>query len=554
MASVGPPCATRKSSNIRINLSAAELAQLENQLRSEFGPFVVSPERAEELKEILALADKDIDMYDSEIAHHQEQIMIAQAKKQPLITQHAKLRSLLSPMRRLSNEVLLHIFEYVCEENLLQSYPWFSNQPPLTELTSPAITYLPTMAISSVCSRWHVLALSSPSLWANIRVEMYSPAQDKATALVGFVDTVARFLDRSGDRPLSLSLYLLDTPNYEIEEPLLTMLTQHARRWETFTYSGDSSLTQHVTLSNLHFPLLVELDIGTFDDRDGISPDFNCFEHAPRLCTLGTPKMFTSKVPSHQLHHLILRDGHSRLVDMLHKCPLVKSLEVVGWEAYDPQSSEPYTSRTITSLSIIKGHEPSLELILLTFNLPSLNTFVLESYDMSSGYWATKTFISFISRSSCMITTFILYGMVLSDSDLLAALQVMPSLLHLVIEDSQLAQYRPIISNLIPRLIHHESTSISLVPKLHTLRLVSQCNNDNGTFDDSAFVSMVESRWFRPGSDRSAAMSLLGRTSIRSVFLRFEWREVDAEIYKPLRILDTEGLRVVVVDANGVQV
>ncbi|KAF9072205.1 hypothetical protein BDP27DRAFT_435015 [Rhodocollybia butyracea] len=232
--------------------------------------------------------------------------MVVQAEKQRLVAQRAKLHSLLSPMspiRRLSNEVLLHIFEYVCEENLLQSYPWFSDRRPLIELISPVITYLPTMAISSVCSRWRVLALSSPSLWANIKVEMYTPAGEKATALVGFVDTVARFLERSGNWPLSLSLYMEGIPSYETGQPPLTFLTQHARRWKTFMYRGDCLLT---------------------------------------------------------------------------KCPSVKSLGLVGWEDYDLESSTHYMSRNITSLTIMRDYDSYLELVLLTFNLPSLNTIVLD--------------------------------------------------------------------------------------------------------------------------------------------------------------------------------
>ncbi|KAF9058749.1 hypothetical protein BDP27DRAFT_1343012 [Rhodocollybia butyracea] len=200
-----------------------------------------------------------------------------------------------------------------------------------------------------------------------------------------------------------------------------------------------------------------------------------------------------------------------------------------------------------------------LELVLLTFDLPSLNMIVIDSNEGASVNWPTEIFISFISRSSCMITTFTLHGTPLSDLDLIAVLHVMPSLFHLEIEDynwgNLQAQYSPITSNLISSLIQHESTSVSLVPKLHTLRLVSQ-RRHTGTFDDSIFVSMVESRWFRPGSDRSAAMSKMGRSCIllRSVVLKFTWRKLNAKVYKPLWILDKEGLRVVVAGKNGIQV
>ncbi|KAF9072207.1 hypothetical protein BDP27DRAFT_1418359 [Rhodocollybia butyracea] len=544
MASPDPPCATWKFTNIHINLSPAELAHLDNKLWSEYGPFVVSPERAEELKEILALADNDIEMYASEVARIQEQLMVVQTKKERLETQRAKLRSLLSPMRKLSNEILLHIFK-------LATMHW-------THISSHHLPPYNGNQLSML--RWRALALSSPSLWANISVEMPTPPPDERKPLVGFIRTVARYLERSDDSPLKLMLYIQGVPHEEMQA-LISSLTQHVHRWETFTYSGHYPLRRHSSWCGSHLPLLaeLELDIDTSEQDDELSGfDLHCFKDAPRLCALTTTEVPTSMVPYHQLRHLKLRNSNSSLVEMLQRCPSIKSLELEGWEGYHTEYSEHYTSRNITSLAIIiEGYQGSyLELVFFTFDLPSLNTIVLDGYE---GGWVslpTETFISFISRSSCMITTFTLRSIPLSDLDLIAVLHVMPSLLHLEIEDYKWgylhAQYT-ITLNLISRLIQHESTSISLVPKLHTLHLLSQCRH-TGTFDDSTFVSMVESRWFRPGSDRSAEMSMMGRSCIRSVVLKFDWREVDAVVYKPLQILDREGLRVVVAGTNGIQV
>jgi hypothetical protein len=122
----------------------------------------------------------------------------------------------------------------------------------------------------------------------------------------------------------------------------------------------------------------------------------------------------------------------------------------------------------------------------------------------------------------------------------------MPELLHLEIDNSG-PQPIPIMTHLISNLTQHRSTSDSLIPKLHTLSL----KHILGTFSAQSFVTMVESRWFKPGSDLSAAMSSLGIGCIRSVTLMFQGK-VDAEVYKPLRILDEEGLRVVVAGSNGV--
>jgi hypothetical protein len=379
--------------------------------------------------------------------------------------------------------------------------------------------------------------------------------QYRVAALCGFVDTIARYLERSGDWPVVLTLYIQSTVD-ETERPALISLTQHAHRWKAFVYSGDYTIAAHMSLSEFHFPLLAELDIHT-SEQEKMSSDLVFFEHAPKLCALATTEVPTSKGPYHQLRHLKLLNSYSGLVEMLHKCPSLESLELEGGrDGYDLEHSAHYISRNITSLAIKREHGRSyLDLVLLSFDLPSLDAIVLDGHQ---GHWPTEPFVSFISRSSCVITKFILRGCIyILDLDLITALQVMPSLLHLEIEDYNWAfAWQPpkcaITSNLISSLIQHESTSTSLVPKLHTLRLVSYLNT--GTFDDSAFVNMVQSRWFRPGSDRSAAMSMIGRGCIRSVVLKFNRRKVDAEVYKPLRILDKEGLRIVVAGKNGIQV
>ncbi|KAF9059691.1 hypothetical protein BDP27DRAFT_1453122 [Rhodocollybia butyracea] len=190
-------------------------------------------------------------------------------------------------------------------------------------------------------------------------------------------------------------------------------------------------------------------------------------------------------------------------------------------------------------------------MVFLSFSFPSLKELVVQS-EMETSTWPADAFKSFVTTSSCMITTFTLHGLSVLDLDLVAALQVMPSILHLNIDERfTFGLHRsPITSHLISSL-QHQSTSFPLAPKLHSLCLFSKYEVP---FDDLTFISMVESRWFKPGSALSAAMFSMGKACIRSVVLKFSWRKVDAEIYQPLQNLDTEGLRVVVAGTNGVHV
>ncbi|KAF9065684.1 hypothetical protein BDP27DRAFT_1424555 [Rhodocollybia butyracea] len=371
---------------------------------------------------ILVLADKDIEDHASEVARLTEQLMIVQTEKQRLEAQRTKLRSLLSPMWKLPSEILLHIFQYICEENLFQNYPWLSDQDPPTKLISPAITYLPATAVSSVCSRWRELALSSPSLWANMTVETYGGTLEDPA----FLDRIPQYLEQS--------------------------------------------------------------------------------------CVRST----------------------SELTEALHRCPSVKSIEI---EVMDPRHNSP--KDTLDS-----------KMVFSSLSFPSLKELVVESAGIDRTPWPGKALISFLSTSSCIVTTFTLRDMSLSDLDISAVLRLMPSLLHLEIDDVEWDIYylrrSPITSHLISELAQPQ-----FLPKLYSLRLIS---HNEGPFNDRDFVSMVESRWFRPGSDLCMAMLTPGRGCIWFVVLKFGLREIDAEVYKLLRNLDEEGLRVVVAGTNGVQV
>ncbi|KAE9390313.1 hypothetical protein BT96DRAFT_833590, partial [Gymnopus androsaceus JB14] len=61
-----------------------------------------------------------------------------------------KLTTLLSPIRRLPNEILSRIFMFYCKEN---------------DLTSRYPGGAAALTISAVCTRWRELAISQPVLW-----------------------------------------------------------------------------------------------------------------------------------------------------------------------------------------------------------------------------------------------------------------------------------------------------------------------------------------------------------------------------------------------------
>ncbi|KAF9066392.1 hypothetical protein BDP27DRAFT_1330676 [Rhodocollybia butyracea] len=497
---------------------------------------------------MLAMSNKDVEEHELEVARLTEQLRVVQAETEWLKTQRATLLSSLSPMRKLPNEILLRIFQQVCDENLLQCYPWLVEEDPPTSITSPVITYLPTMAISSVCSRWRALALSSPSLWAGLKLEICTTTVFQSKTLTGFADTVTRYLDRSGDWPLKISLGITGLPIGGV--PSLIHLKEHAWHWKTFRYEGDFSLLGYGLLYEMCFPILGELDIPWITTSD----ELDLFEQCPRLHALSAswPEGPTSSVPYNQLDYLNLgqQSTITDLVQALHSCPSLKCLEA-GLLINESEDAdlEQGGHGTWPDVALLTIDGSSSYTMFSSFDFPSLNHLVIDGLVD----WPADIFLSFVSRSSCIITTFTLRGISMSDLDLIAALRVMPALLHFELDIKYEQSENPITSHLISNLTHrdHKSTSSPLVPKLHSFHLRYQAADP---FDDAAFVSMVQSRWFKPGSPLSAKMSVMGRSSIRSVVLKFTSREVNLDIYRPLRVLDAEGLRVVVDGTNGVQI
>ncbi|KAF9062659.1 hypothetical protein BDP27DRAFT_1182301, partial [Rhodocollybia butyracea] len=68
-----------------------------------------------------------------------------------------QLRSLNSPVRKVPDDILRHIFNNSCDS---------MNSSQALDLKSK-----PAMVISSVCSRWRRNALSMPALWSRILLE-----------------------------------------------------------------------------------------------------------------------------------------------------------------------------------------------------------------------------------------------------------------------------------------------------------------------------------------------------------------------------------------------
>ncbi|KAF9033784.1 hypothetical protein BDP27DRAFT_1409750 [Rhodocollybia butyracea] len=377
-----------------------------------------------------------------------------------LEAQRAKLLSLISRCGSCQMKFCCASSSTYVKKNLLQCYPWPFRQklPPKSHLPS-SLTFFDGHQLRMF--RWRELALSSPSLWANLVVETHTLESETS---VGFADTVIRYLKRSDGLPLRLKLAICGSAN-ATEISSLIHLAQHAWRWKNAEVSGHYSLTGYGMPSEVRFPLLAELDITD-------SKELGHFEDGLRLRALSTwavrpiPRVFYGT-----LEHLdFYGQSLNNVVEALRSCSRLKSL----------QSRHLQASKDELEQGVL-GTWP---------NIVSLTA------DRAS--------------SSCMITAFTLRDIFL---------EVLPALLHLEVDlvDPYPPPENPITPYFIANLIHDQSTS-SIVPELDSLHLKY---NSTDTFEDATFIHMVQSRWHKPGSDLCAGIMAMGEAVLDLSFSSF---------------------------------
>ncbi|KAE9391549.1 hypothetical protein BT96DRAFT_979802, partial [Gymnopus androsaceus JB14] len=187
-----------------------------------------------------------------------------------------------SPFQQLPNEIICLIFESACTDNLLQQYPWPVREVPPIELSLPVIAYLPTLAVSAVCTRWRFLALASPRIWSQIRVVTVPGGEVMSNTQCGFRSTLQLYLDRSADSPLLIDLQT-DLVEDKENPSALPLLLEHTSRWQTFSYTGSFDLGSCEGFRrHPSFPILEALDLRSLE-AETQTTDLDCFEHAPKL-------------------------------------------------------------------------------------------------------------------------------------------------------------------------------------------------------------------------------------------------------------------------------
>ncbi|KAJ4477421.1 hypothetical protein J3R30DRAFT_217899 [Lentinula aciculospora] len=567
--------------------------QLNEQLRSSYG---LADTQLSEIKEILQLSKKDIADYNSEIKrayaaydaettrikavsnanaaricarHEAEMKHIAATREaeigkvqaahsvdmhrmhlrhQGLKKYTEKLSTLLSPIRRIPSELLLRIFVFFCHQNDLSSY-----EPG----DAAALT------VGAVCTRWRQLAVSQPTLWANLKIqfdEIDETSEDETKLAAQLTFRVELHLLRSQNQPLSLHLNPLTA-----DHPALILIASESRRWRRLIYSGDDfGLDWNNSFQSLPLPMLETVDFEDSETCDGQSPPLEAFAQAPNIRELSIHSFIidenvaatfnTAWVKLTDLsYHLF--DNLEGFLSTLNYCSKLRRLTVSG-ENSDLVPVYSIRSHLIVSLYILNSasppseHDSMLECLLSSLTLPDLTNLVL----LHNGHVEEPFLMPFLiledffRRSRCALSSLNIEQICITDTEMVALLAHLPCLQELTCEDPD-DGYSPITMPFVRSLHTWERDSLHhsiepLVPKLRSLTLKVH----NKGFDSSTFVDTITSRWL---PDETSAMQL-GASCLRSIELHLDGA-VDAQAYEPLKQFDKAGMRVVVIceDQDG---
>ncbi|KAJ7459426.1 hypothetical protein B0H11DRAFT_2059545 [Mycena galericulata] len=476
-------------------------AQIRALLRSHSPPPDHLPSTISVVSKELASYDEQIMRWETEILRLRARLIKAKADRAELSAHHDDLCSLLAPIRRLPSEVLVEIFEW-CEEEE-ESAQSTSVMSGLARLAQK-----PLLTVSQVCTRWHGIALGTPTLWDTLQldeIDLWATPRcaKKAMALLQVA------LDRSATTPLHISISIIDP--LDGTRPL-QLLAQHSERWKTVSLFCRSFDLRHWRGVKGKLPLLETLGVEIHDkpcalDLFDIAPRLTNYTvsgralpavaetHLSRLVTFGCLGLEPARVQAVVLFM-------PRLPSML---PFRLQLFLGNWARDHITSIDlPSTSSDIVSFSMETRDyydaphcAKALNDVFTCLTLPLLRElyFRSDTSPLCLISWPHSAFLGLAARSSfhTHLESLFLFDVVVTEAELLESLAELPLLQRLEISDHQVIEvhgvHHLLITDTLLAALTLKARSLGLVPHLHSLTCDSLLQ-----FDDHVYLDLLLSR------------------------------------------------------------
>ncbi|KAK1229541.1 hypothetical protein PQX77_007367 [Marasmius sp. AFHP31] len=358
----------------------------------------------------------------------QLQASLEDAKRQSgiLKTRLTAYKSAMNPIRRLPNEIVGYIFRLGVDADVdpttLMSRLGRNQLFPST-LDTKRLPW----TLGQVCRRWRRLAISLPDLWTTIDINWDGILMGERAQL--FLERrLSLFLQRSSDRPLSISWY----QDSCLDRVLLSMLCSVSFRWKAATIrTGTKGLRQLSVYSGL-FSNLARLHLhfeeGMLLEQGETDAPFSTFRTAPALRELSLfgnddsiPHRLNTQIPWHQITRFSVKDFSP--INIRTILPLLVNVEECILDSFDHSGGSLTLSPTILPhLHLLYVYPPTVDAAMSFFQsltLPKLRSVELGIFDGPAGI--ADSFVQLLERSSCQLEKASLYY--LDEVDLVRVLQ-----------------------------------------------------------------------------------------------------------------------------------
>ncbi|KAJ7150706.1 hypothetical protein C8R46DRAFT_963296 [Mycena filopes] len=416
-------------------------------------------------------------------------------------------QGLLAPARRLPPEILTAIFALSSAASTCES------DAPSAPSAMACLANSSILAVSQVCSRWHGIAMNTPSLWSEIQLDavLWQSPDTTPTAMA----LLQAFLTRGVNFPLTIRVR--NTTTSPFYGPPLQLLAQHSLRWRAATFECPVTDFHHLTGVKGRLPMLEALDIRP-EGETVVVDTWSLFAVAPRLTqfTGGVTSIGRiSTPPTQQITRLGLCDlvagdlpvAVSTMASLSQMNEFRVRFYFDNWATRNLslRLNIPPTSSDINRLSIgvegdfYRNHcQQALGGIFAALTLPHLQflTFDSDEYPRFPLTWPNAQFLTLSQRSGFHdhLRSLSLFHVQITEAELLRCLSVLPALTHLAIADHERiglrgANLQLITNSFLRALTRLPAVAPCLVPHLESLHMRSKL-----VFTDSAYLDMLLSR------------------------------------------------------------
>ena len=372
--------------------------------------------------------------------------------------------AILSPIRCLPPEILGEIFKYCL--------PMYSKDASNADIRA-------TMLPSHICGYWRTVAIATSMLWSTVNMNVHAKNLESITALV------ATWFSRTRGYPLSFWLQGRHV------QPIIDAILPYCESWQHVDLHLPLSMIDSFAPAQGRLPRLESLKIRPlYYPYSSSTLLIRMFEEAPSLRHLELGYALSTHaihLPLAQLTSCHLACSIGKCLELLQRLFTLQTLNVIL--EYSINSIPPAITLELpllpllVSLTVTSKSTPAVFFDHLS--LPVLRDF--RFFEDKSAFTPIP-FISLLSRSSCALQNFYLWGPI-DGGDLIECLQHMPSLLHLSIRGA-ISDFRTFVGHLMPHILENRQVAC-LVPKLQTIEI----NPANDDFDSQNFANVVESRW-----------------------------------------------------------